>query len=113
MEESHLSGENVRGSGRRQGPEHWHVTVWYPGFEDGHEEQVFGDLHSALDSANQTPAACLGVPVVTAVKPTDIAEQAQFPEFAGVGAQPETAPLRLWSRRPAPWEKRRATAEEF
>jgi hypothetical protein len=31
---------------------HWHVTVTYLGFEDGHEERIFGDLHLALDWAN-------------------------------------------------------------
>ncbi len=25
-----------------QRAEHWHVTVWYPGFEDGREQKVFG-----------------------------------------------------------------------
>jgi hypothetical protein len=30
------------GSGMRQGAEHWHVTVRYPGFEDGKEEPGLG-----------------------------------------------------------------------
>jgi hypothetical protein len=42
--------ELERGKGLSTGMSRWGTRV----FEDGKEEQVFGDLRSALDSANET-----------------------------------------------------------
>jgi hypothetical protein len=50
---------------------HWHVTVTYPGFDDGREDQVFGDLHLALDCANGIRRTLMGSAYDSSTEVTD------------------------------------------